>query len=463
MSSSEEKIRSTHLDLSQADWRFREYAQSREECLKRETYELLDRPNLLLSYRLQSWPTFIRKGTIARFAELSLHVARLIRQVPSLVFDNDPKKISEAYGIYNPTTLELLLDEPTGIETTLSRGDFIDTDDGMKCIEFNFTPSLGGWETSILAEMHLGIAPTARFVEEVGLDFTFTNTVGTLFEHILRTVENRGIPHDGEVNTAMVVTASEGTVIPPEFTAYFNSEYSQVCRRHDLGGEMVLCFFSELKSVGGRLYRGDQPIHAVIELADEETDQEVYRCFKRGNLCLLNGPVSAILTSKFNVAFLSELADEGGLEEEDAERVRRHVPWTRRVTPQYVTYHGEMEFLPDLLLSRQEELVLKDVHLYGGKGVALGRATPPERWSQLVDSALGTGKWIVQELVHSRPYLYQAGEQGCSSHDVIWGPFVFGDHYAGLILRMQPQAVKGAVNLSLHATEGIVFEVPDSQ
>jgi hypothetical protein len=44
---------------------------------------------------------------------------------------------------------------------------------------------------------------------------------------------------------------------------------------------------------------------------------------------------------------------------------------------------------------------------------------------------------------------------------VVWGPFDFGDRYGGVILRMQPKAAGGAVNLSLHATAGIVLEVPD--
>ena len=139
--------------------------------------------------------------------------------------------------------------------------------------------------------------------------------------------------------------------------------------------------------------------------------------------------------------------------------IERSVPWTRQLRPGYVTYRGEREFLPDLLISRQERLVVKDARDWGGKGVALGRSTPKEAWECYVDNALDAGGWIVQEVLESRPYLYQCGEYGCVPHDVVWGPFVFGDRYAGSVLRMQPQAGRGAVNLSLSATQGLVFEI----
>ena len=71
------------------------------------------------------------------------------------------------------------------------------------------------------------------------------------------------------------------------------------------------------------------------------------------------------------------------------------------------------------------------------------------------------GDWVVQEYIQSRPYLFQAGRYGCSPHDVVWGPFVFGSTYAGTILRVQPKSIDGIVNLSRGATEGILLELED--
>jgi hypothetical protein len=130
------------------------------------------------------------------------------------------------------------------------------------------------------------------------------------------------------------------------------------------------------------------------------------------------------------------------------------------VSANKVRFRGEEVSLPDLLASSERSrLVLKEGRNYGGKGVFLGQVTPEARWEEVVRTALETGGWIVQERLESLSYLYQCGEYGCAPHDVIWGPFVCGDTYAGVCLRMQPKRVGGAVNLSLEATQGVVLEV----
>jgi hypothetical protein len=390
---------------------------------------------------------------------VSLHLARLIRSIPRLVFQDDPARLSQAYQSFSPSVIQVLLAEPNGLDGMVSRGDFIDTGDGMKCIEFNFTAHLGGWETAVLAEIHPQIPATARFLAAAGIDFAHTNTVRSLFSHAI--ARARALSGDGEVNTVIVVSPGDGILGSPVFRSYFSSEYAPACRAHGVAGEILICPYAELVPSRGQLVHAGKRIHVVVELSRENTSPAVYRCFKQGNLCLFNGPLGLILMSKLNIALLSEGAERGVFTGDDAAIIRRHVPWTRRVAPDHVTYEGERVYLPDLLIARRERLVLKEVLLVGGKGVALGKVTPAERWRELAEAALASGQWVVQEVLESRPYLYQNGAHGCSPHDVVWGPFVFGDRYGGVILRMQPKAAGGAVNLSLHATAGIVLEVPD--
>jgi len=174
---------------------------------------------------------------------------------------------------------------------------------------------------------------------------------------------------------------------------------------------------------------------------------------------LFNGPISIVLSDKRNLALLSQSQRSSLFSAEEQEVIRNHIPWTRLVAAERVEFHGEEVFLPDLLAAERNRLVLKEGRSFGGKGVHLGRATSAARWEEVARTALESGGWVVQERLESLPYLYQCGESGCAPHDVIWGPFVFGDTYGGVILRMQPQAAGGAVNLSLAATEGIVLEV----
>lgn len=454
-----EQLRATHLDLSELDWRYRELARSHDECLRRSTYAVLDQPSRLLKHRLQSWPTFVSRERLRDFERISVGIASLVRSIPRRIFDNDPVRIGEFYQLEEPQVAEVLLSEPSGFATALSRGDFIDTPNGMKCIEFNFTPTLGGWETAILQKIHLGIEPTARFIEEEGVEVSVTNTIATLFDYVLSQVVDQLGCRDEEVNTIFVLAAEDPLSTDPAGFLYIDSEYESACRRRGIAGRATACHYSNLKVRNGLPFLGDRRIHSVIELCKQITIPEIYRCFKAGTICLFNGPVMALMTTKQNIALLSEQADSGRYSAEERELIERHVPWTRRVRPGYVSYQGEREYLPGLLISQREHLVLKDALECGGKGVALGRSTPPEVWERYAEDALDRGGWVVQEVLESRPYLYQCGEYGCAPHDVIWGPFVFGDRYAGAILRMQPQADRRAVNLSLSATEGLVFEI----
>jgi hypothetical protein len=227
----------------------------------------------------------------------------------------------------------------------------------------------------------------------------------------------------------------------------------------DLQGRVVVCSPEMLVPAVNGLYLDNQRIEAVIELSGSGTPPHIYRPFKGDLVGLYNGPMGPVLSSKRNVALLSQHAASGGYTADEQAFIGAHVPWTRLVSPGEVDYDGEVHLLVDLLTTRREHFVLKDAQSMGGKGVVLGKFVSSEIWRQTLDHALAKGGWVVQEVLESLPYLYQNGEYGCSIHDVIWGPFVFGGRYGGVVLRMQPKVAGGAVNLSLNATEGIVFEV----
>jgi len=187
--------------------------------------------------------------------------------------------------------------------------------------------------------------------------------------------------------------------------------------------------------------------------------QANYAASKAGLIGLYNGPMDAILSDKRNLALLSRHASTAGYSPEEQAFIAAHVPWTRLVAPGEIDWEGRMQPLAELLAAEPARFVLKKGAGYGGAGVVLGTFASPERWRDALATALREGDWVVQETLESLPYLYQSGDYGCSIHDVIWGPFVFGQRYGGVVLRMQPAAAGGPVNLTLHATEGIVLEV----
>jgi hypothetical protein len=450
---------STHRGMSELDLRFREMAKDSPEFLERAQFQGLDESSVLLHYRLQAWPTFLGAAKLAELKRVSVEVSRLLRTVPERILGNDPRRVADFYGLASPAFAEILLTPPTGTETMLARGDLIETAGGFRCIEFNFTPNLGGWDTTIITERQLAAPPTARFVESEGLRIAFTDTMGEMFRYVVEDLRRKGIIRQGEVTIAFLAFPEEVDHVAAGLD-YFNRELRRTIARMglDLGGRVLACSGAQLAVRGSRLLLDDRRVDAVVEI-NGRSPAAIYRLFKGDLIGLYNGPMGPICSNKRTLALLSQHADTAGYSPEERAFVAAHLPWTRLVTPGEVEYEGEAHALVELLLARRERFVLKDGDSFGGSGVVLGKFATPEHWRETLDRALVEKDWVAQEILESLPYLYQSGEYGCSVHDMIWGPFVFGARYGGVVLRMQPQAVGGAVNLSLTASEGIVFEV----
>jgi hypothetical protein len=442
------------------DLRFREVAKDSPEFLDRAQFRFMDETARLLDDQLQSWPTFVGAEKLAELKRAGVEISRLLRSVPDRVFQSDPERLSDFYGLGSPLIAELLFTPPTGAETMLSRGDFIETAGGFKCIEFNFTPSLGGWGTTIITGLQLSAPPTARFIESEGLRPTFTDTMLEMLRHVIEGTRSKGIVRTGDLTIAFM-THPEAVATVVEQLDYFNREMQRTIETMglDLRGRVVSCSPERLIVAGNRVFHDNQRVAAVVELGLIRTPPHVYRPFKGGLVGLYNGPMGAMLSDKRNLALLSQHAASARYSPEEQALIEAHVPWTRLVAPGEVDYGGEMRPLVELLTADQGRFVLKQANAFGGKGVVLGRFASPELWRHTLDKAVASRAWVAQEIAESLPYLYQSGDYGCSVHDMVWGPFVFGERYGGVVLRMQPAAAGGPVNLNLSASEGIVLEV----
>jgi hypothetical protein len=456
-----DELRSVHAGLSEVDLRFRELASVDPELLDRQTFRGLDRWSALLTFKRQPWPTFISRAKSAELEAMSLGVSRLVRAIPERVFRNDPARIAQAYRLAE-NVARFILQPPNGIAAMLSRGDFVHGRSGFKCVEFNMSSSIGGWETGPLAGMLLQIPPIERFLREAGIQARYQDTLRITLVHVLRRAVEAGLVDDGEINT--LFTAREALPLShPEVIEFLDREYQAALAEVDpsLRGTLWFNSYAGLSEQDGELYAKGRKIRCVIERHVYASERITVRLAKLGRIHLYNGPATRILSDKTNIAILSEHEESPLFSEEEREVIRRYIPWTRQVVPGPTRFRGETAPMDRMLLSHREETVLKKARSFGGYDVILGRFSTPGDWEKAVARAFSDGDWLAQEYVESLPYLFQAGRHGCSPHDVVWGPFVSGSTYAGTILRVQPKALEGIVNLSQEATEGILLEVDE--
>jgi len=452
-----EEVRRAHASCGSESAAFLGFVARNLECLERAPFRVLDQKTAFIHYPLDSWPLFVGPAALGQMERASVGLSRLVQLVPRRIFDADERRLAEFYRLSEREALLAtgLLQSGGDEMGLLSRGDFIFSAAGFQCLEFNFVSNLGGWQSVRWADAYLGMPLIARFLEEERIAASCRNTLRTLFVHVVERTLRRG---GREVNLAFLLDKNDpGSALLRE---YAGKELHAVLEEMDrTPGQLVVATYDDLVERGGRLWCDGTRIDVVVEGRAGGISSAVFRCLMTGSIQVFNGPLAGILTTKRNLAALSEHQDSPRFSEEERTLIRQHVPWTRTVDRRSTLYAGETLPLPDLLLRERERFVLKEENSAGGKDVHLGRLTDPESWRSLVEKALTGGTWIVQEYVESLPFVNQRGERGSAIHDVVWGLFAFGDRYGGCFLRTLPRDAAGIVNAAQGARGCVAFEV----
>lgn len=412
-------------------------------------------------YVQQPWPTFVSGDKLEELRTAVVELTRLVKSVPERIFGSDPAKVAEYYG-FNPAVVMFMLGEPTGIEPAMCRGDFVDTERGLRCLEMNLDSLLGGWQLRFLRESMLrppaiaelaGTDPPARYVDPVI----------ELFDHVAsRVLADPKLGDGGEVDLAFLVPEEAPVAYLQGAFGYLAEEYERFRRRHDppFEGRLVMARTGDLSLEGGEIHLDGRRLHALVDYQKPALDRNLFRSFKAGRVHHYNGPMSLILRDKRNLALLSEHAEDRELFD-DRERalLRAHVPWTREVRERVTDFEHRSVDLVVLAMDHQEEMVLKPIQGMGGESIHFGLAHSREIWEDMVRQAIRDGGWLIQELEHAVPYWYPH-EGEVVPHDVVWGVFAFGSRYAGGFLRMMPAAAEGnVINAAQGASEGLILEI----
>ncbi len=455
------ELEASHTDLSEADWQFREFARHDPECLSRFAFKEIDQPQIRIFGRLQPWPTFMQQKKVRELADAGVAVSQLIKSIPERIFQNDPQKINDYYGLANPELTALYISPPNGISGALSRGDFVCTRSGFKCLECNMSGNLGGMEADITAGALLGVPVVDRFIRRLQPAVSVADTAGALLTHVIREAQAAG-DCANECNVIIGLPLKIDPAGTSAILALFDQKYAAALREvsSSAEGSIALSDYSDISLRQSALYSGKKRIHAIVEYHENAGRPATsLAAFKAGKLQLYNGPLIHILSDKRNLALLSELGESELFDVSEKARIRRFIPWTRRIRAEPTTYENESVLPRDFLVAERGRMVIKKALSLGGKAVKIGRFTPKDEWIQAVNEAIDAGDWIAQEHVESLPYLFQEGDYGCVPHDVIWGPFVFGETYGGTITRMVPKCIEGVVNLAQGATMGTLVEL----
>jgi hypothetical protein len=470
---SPEEVQALHGELSAAAVAFLKFAERTPEVLERHKFNKFEESPLMY-YDLHRWPVLIDARRDRLLEEVAVKLGRLVKRGPRQLLGGEPARIAGYYGVAPErarVVVEALAhtDDARGM---LSRGDFIDSADGLKCLEYNMMAGLGGWETALKAQVVMDQPLLQRFAKEQGLRVRTQDTLRAFLGHILEDVRRSVTPWEGECNLAVLFPDRElpDPVGVEMATLLLNTTFSELLEAEGARGEVLIGTYGEVEDAEGHRFtmRGRR-LHAVqehdardrLEVVGPAFDARVRAALSARTLCLYNGPAQEVLDDKLNLALLSENEDSQALSPEQRELVRRHIPWTRRLRRDHALRGGERVWLPDqVVASRRDGLVLKAGRAFGGKSVLMGRSLTARDWDDAVQTALDEGGWIIQERVEPRPYHFLREDGSVGPHILIWGSFVFGERYGGTMVRMNPMGQgKDVVNATQGAMMGALVVV----
>ena len=456
-----ESVKASAAGLSRINLDFLEFVQKKPACLDRANFKLLELKDEL--FVLQPWPTFVNQANRSHFEAVSVKMWSLIKSIPRRVFNNNFEKMSRYYEI-PLSTIQYQMGgvHDEHIDNLTGRIDFILSPTGLKCMECNFSASLGGWQVPIWENLYLNTPLIARFFKEYGIKTYNDNLISHFFEQIISPAPAEILQREGQWNTVITWQNFEDGKSPVQ--TYFNTLYKNLLKQRgsNLQGHVYMCDYSHLEIAGQCLFFKGVKIHQMIELYNGTVPDDIMAVFKEGNIRLINGPVSRVLANKLNLALLSDHEAVKVFNTEEKEFIDRYVPWTRKIMPGQTSFAGETIDLVDFIRTHKEKMVVKPGGGYGGKGVCVGIKASQKEWEESIETALQEKNWVVQEYITSSQGFYQAGAKGCDIHDMSWGFFMFGPRYTGLWIRVMPsEGSKGVINCHQGASVSVVFNVDE--
>lgn len=464
-----EEIMKAQKQLSRANVEFLEFVQKNPEALKLSSYS--DIINFPVGPRnKQPWPTFINRQATKQLQEASTGVFHLICQIPERIFDNNTQKLSKYFG-FPPEYIALQLEGVKGghMENLIARADFIFSAAGLKCCEYNISAGTSP-ERSLFEDVYLHNPIIAAFLHQYQVKTYNKNLFAALTRHLYTSARKKFPPAQyPEINIAVILPGYIKTSENDKDTAveHFKRAYQEVLNRQDHSGSGTVIFadLPHLTVENDCIFCDGKQIHILLEWYHGQIPMSILYVVLLGNAIIFNGPITGLLTNKLNLALLSEHEDSEIFTPKERKIIKDHIPWTRRIVPGKVIFEGKTFDWEDFLRTQRTRLVIKPALELGGKGVGIGKYTPPDHWETIVKQALRdeTRNWIAQEYMETLPHVYLYGEEGYIEHEVVWGLFVFGREYAGGFLRVIPKTenIKGIINTSQGAQETVFFEVDE--
>ncbi|WP_445362238.1 hypothetical protein ACJJIQ_14100 [Microbulbifer sp. ANSA003] len=452
----------SYKPLGEVAQRFINYAVENKSLHVHEDYrKRADLPAMIQNFRyaVQSWPFFVSTEYMKEVEQPATVFPALLTKIPELFFDNDSNALCDFFDIEDRTLVNMLLNHKWSNESIISRGDFINTEDGLKCLEQNMGSNIGGWELEPITKSYMERNALKSFLNDNQVKITGINIVHRWFNYAVSLLKKHPeLYGDGPLNLFICSTSEYRRDGMQE---HFEGVFAQVLQEHGMTGSLVLSTFDQLKVVNRDVHYGDLRVHATLNPLDMKVPLELLRAYMSSRVYFVDNMLSFIYGDKRALALLSANADNAELfSAKEQEVINKHLPWTRDLRDTQVVYQGEEWNIRELAIAQQAQFVLKHAKGTQGRDLYIGCKTTKEKWQSVVNQTKEDATWVLQQYYKSNSYLAQSGvdAKGFGVHHFIWGTFCFGEELGRIWMRLLAvEHEKGVINNCQGAQQTQVF------
>lgn len=340
----------------------------------------------------------------------------------------------------------------------VTRLDTLLSADDLQLVELNAEGAFGVSYSDRLSELFEGFQPMREFARERPVQPLQSGNA--LVGAVLDTWHEFGgtrVPRLAVVDWEEVATRAEFDLICERF------------QRHGIPARFVDPRALEYKE--GILSADGQPIDLVYRrlltselLARESEVKALVDAYRARVVCVVNSFRAKILDKKILFALLHDPRITQRYTKEEADVIRAHVPWTRRVVEGKTTGpEGDAEIdLVAYALEHRMNLVLKPNDELGSRGVVIGANVEPAVWERALKLAL-VDPSIVQRRVPMPssmfPEVGAAGELFFSRRYVELDPYLFRGEMRGALTRLSATTLSN-VNAGTGTVPTFILENP---
>ena len=452
------KLADSHQDLSPLALDFVHYAAENSDVALPLQVPEQGHSMFVTEYEFdcQLMPFFMTNTKANAFGEVAVNLWDIYQKHAIKLANTAPDTLNQYFESQcNQTPAQLLSSSFTGLDDCMLRGDFIKSDGALKLLEFNVSGNIGGWQIFLFEPIYRQQPAIKAFMESTGKTFTAHNP---LQHHVLHIIKRTKAVIGLEKTPHIVVYLAEAHRLESarDITARTTARLAEA-------GIAIkyTCITSaeELSLVDDKIQINGEVVDSMILYHyKNELPEFVNQQNEKGLFPLFDSRAAEMLGQKSGLVLLSEysLADECPVEHKLL--IDNHVPWTRFVRQEQTNFQGKVRQMGELLLSEKDNFVLKPVAGYQGIAVSVGNRIEQEKWQAIVEQALKTGGYIVQQVCESEQFLALSQEGQLQPHDAIWAPFIHGGEFAGNYVRLSPSDnPTGVINAHRGASDAMVF------